>query len=686
MRFTIRLLSLALPLLAAVWLLMSSAEASAVYTRSVDLSGGERAALFPLPTTAGDTWTLRIDGTERAVSLEVLDPRSGAPAARTAFGLGGMHWTAPQTGVWSVRASIAGATKPLTLTLVARRQVDGDGHPSRPTAVSLSGANPATAQGAINWAGDADWFAVGMSARNSYTIYTMLGTLDATRGDILLPGDNAPMPLPLHQNGKTLFSAVSPEADGEALIRIAGLGEGVGSYVLGVTPRGDAPHPPVQTAAPPARENRLRGARAAAEPGELAFELIGDWGALDASRRVGVWLDTNADGRWDLALVTRDGWEARLWSVAERRWLAGATQVGSRGFDSLILRTSARGFGERVRWQAAAHHPQDGWQPGAAGVLEPQPPIPQRGGNWSVLSWLVAPAADRAAMLRTIGGGAQLEGQPVVVLDPGHGGRQLGASKHGLIESHSNWTITQAVREQLEAAGVHVVLTREGDTPASLNFSGDLGRPDLHARVETAHLAKADLFVSIHSNGAPDPRAAGLQAWVVSGLAGNLELNADLGQWMLDAMDARLGQLDYRVPSRLIGASCWTKLLGHCDPLYVLAPFLLVDHAAALAWDADPEAMGLSDDPWASPRTPDHPTNWRFTQGLPPIDLVDPQHWTGPASVFRGTMMPAVLLELLFISNETDAAVLRSPAGRDALAQGVADGIITWLRREDRLP
>ena len=685
MRAAIRLLSLALPLLAAAWLLAASAEAGAVYTRSVELSGGERAAVFPLPTTAGDTWTLRIDGTDRAVSLEVLDPRSGAPAARTAFGLGGMRWTAPQTGVWSVRASIAGSAKPLTLTLMAQRQVDGDGHPSRPTTVSLSGANPATAQGAINWAGDADWFAVGMSARNSYTIYTMLGTLNATRGDILLPGDDAPTPLPLHQNGKTLFRTVSPETDGAALIRIAGLGEGVGSYVLGVTPRGDAPHPPVQTAPTPAREDQLRGARAAAEPGELVFELRGEWGAFDASRRVGVWLDTNADGRWDVALITRDGWEVRRWSVAERRWSAGATQVGSRGFDSLILRTSARGFGERVRWQAAAHHPQRGWQPGAAGVLEPQPPIPRSGANWSVLSQLVAPPADRAAVLRALGVGAQLEGQPVVVLDPGHGGQQLGASKYGLIESHSNWTITQSVREQLEAAGVHVVLTREGDTPASLNFSGQLGRPDLHARIETAHLAQADLFVSIHSNGAPDPRAAGLQAWYFPAFAGN-RLNVELSRWMLDAMDARLRRLGYDQPSQLVDASCWTKLLGHCDPLYVLAPFLLVDHAAALAWDADPQAMELSGDPWAAPRPPDYPTNWRFTQGLPPIELADPQHWTGPASVFRGTMMPAVLLELLFISNKTDAALLRSPAGRDALAHGIAEGIITWLRREGRLP
>ena len=49
-------------------------------------------------------------------------------------------------------------------------------------------------------------------------------------------------------------------------------------------------------------------------------------------------------------------------------------------------------------------------------------------------------------------------------------------------------------------------------------------------------------------------------------------------------------------------------------------------------------------------------------------------------------MMPAALLELLYISHKVDAAVLRSESGRLAIARGVADGILTWLRRWGQLP
>ena len=88
----------------------------------------------------------------------------------------------------------------------------------------------------------------------------------------------------------------------------------------------------------------------------------------------------------------------------------------------------------------------------------------------------------------------------MVALDPGHGGEQTGPTCNGVVESHSNLVLTRDVAARLSAAGVHVVLTRDGDTLARLNFSGAPGRADRQARVELAHLAEAALFVSLHSN------------------------------------------------------------------------------------------------------------------------------------------------------------------------------------------
>lgn len=679
--------------LAAAWPATPTADAAggSEQRRPVELDGATGAARLPLAATAGETWRLRVEGALGRTGLSVVDPRSGAIAAQTANAAAGLRWSAPQTGIWRIEIRSAGQTQRQTVTLVAARASDIGGGPGRPVLVALNGRSPAIAQGAIDWPGDEDWFAVGMSAADSYTIYTVLGDLGATRGEVLLPGAAAPTPLGVHANGKTLYSELSPDRDGVARIRIFGTPGGVGAYALGVTPRVGARHPQPTEAA--REEHQLLGAQGTAEPGELVVNLRGDWGAIDDQRRVGVWLDSDADGDWDQIAVTRDGWRSRVWSIAERRWLEGGAWLGSSGFDSLILRIPTRGFAAQVRWRAAVRHSTDGWRSAsdASGLVEPRPPLPQRSTLWPIRQPSGTPR-QRQAALDAAGVGGQRPGQPVVALDPGHGGEQTGPSFNGVVESHSNLALAREIAARLEAAGVYVVLTRDGDTLARLNFSGAPGRADLHARIELAHLADADLFVSLHSNAAHNDWQRGLEAWYFPSPDGS-GANRALAQWILDAIAASLAQWGYDAPTIAYDSSCWEILEGHCDPLYVIAPFLLLDRQAALDWGLNPEAMELSGDPWAPPLPLRYPTGWTYTRGVGPIDLVDPQRpegqaggQAGPASVARGTMMPAVLLELLYMTHRSDAAVLRSEAGRAAIAEGVAQGILSWLRRGGRLP
>ena len=445
------------------------------------------------------------------------------------------------------------------------------------------------------------------------------------------------------------------------------------------------PNPPAPAAA--AREHQLRGASASTRSGELVVELRGDWAAFDAQRRAGVWLDTNADGGWDYVAVTRDGWRSQLWSIAERRWLAdapgGLAWVGSNGFDSLMLRIPTRGFGAQVRWRAAARHSEDGWRSasGAAGVVEPPPPIPQRAGLWPIDESGGRPG-QRDATLAAAGVGAQRAGQPVVALDPGHGGEQTGPTFNGVVESHSNLALARDVAARLRAAGVHVVLTRDGDTLARLNFSGAPGRADRQARVELAHLAEAALFVSLHSNARHNEHndwQRGLEAWYYPSPAGD-GANAALAQLLVDAVGASLAAWGYDSPSLVYDASCWEIIDDHCDPLYVVAPYLLLDYAAARDWGIDPAALGLSDDPWAAPLPLRYSSGGQYTKGVGPIDLVDPERQVGPASIVRGTMMPAVLLELLFMTHRGDAAAQRwRGASRRASSAGSA-AKVGWRR------
>ncbi|HIK45205.1 MAG TPA: N-acetylmuramoyl-L-alanine amidase, partial [Leptolyngbyaceae cyanobacterium M65_K2018_010] len=78
----------------------------------------------------------------------------------------------------------------------------------------------------------------------------------------------------------------------------------------------------------------------------------------------------------------------------------------------------------------------------------------------------------------------------VVVIDPGHGGRDPGAvGINGLQEKQVIFPISLRVAELLEQQGLVVVLTR-----------GDDSTLDLQGRVDIANRARGNLFVSIHAN------------------------------------------------------------------------------------------------------------------------------------------------------------------------------------------
>jgi N-acetylmuramoyl-L-alanine amidase len=82
------------------------------------------------------------------------------------------------------------------------------------------------------------------------------------------------------------------------------------------------------------------------------------------------------------------------------------------------------------------------------------------------------------------------DGRMVVVIDPGHGGRDPGAiGIGGLQEKDVILPISLQVARQLEQQGIQVILTRRGDYFI-----------DLQPRVDIAKQANADLFVSIHAN------------------------------------------------------------------------------------------------------------------------------------------------------------------------------------------
>ena len=83
-----------------------------------------------------------------------------------------------------------------------------------------------------------------------------------------------------------------------------------------------------------------------------------------------------------------------------------------------------------------------------------------------------------------------VKGNLVVCLDPGHGGKDDGASANGLVEKNLNLKIAQYAKAELETyAGVTVYMTRTGDNYLTLD-----------ERVAYATSVGANVFVSIHIN------------------------------------------------------------------------------------------------------------------------------------------------------------------------------------------
>ncbi|MBR6020613.1 MAG: N-acetylmuramoyl-L-alanine amidase [Lachnospiraceae bacterium] len=87
--------------------------------------------------------------------------------------------------------------------------------------------------------------------------------------------------------------------------------------------------------------------------------------------------------------------------------------------------------------------------------------------------------------------------QYVVVLDPGHGGNQPGASYDGRVEKTLNLKLAMLVRDYLTTHydNITVYMTREED----MRLSSDLGE-DLRKRVEIGVEKNADILVSLHLN------------------------------------------------------------------------------------------------------------------------------------------------------------------------------------------
>ena len=101
-----------------------------------------------------------------------------------------------------------------------------------------------------------------------------------------------------------------------------------------------------------------------------------------------------------------------------------------------------------------------------------------------------------------------------VVIDVGHGGNDPGKiGVDNVKEKDVNLQIALCLKAQLQARGVKVILTREGDVCLATNGATNKKVSDMHNRVSLINASGADYMISIHQNSYPEAEISGPQVF-----------------------------------------------------------------------------------------------------------------------------------------------------------------------------
>lgn len=219
-----------------------------------------------------------------------------------------------------------------------------------------------------------------------------------------------------------------------------------------------------------------------------------------------------------------------------------------------------------------------------------------------------------------------------VVVDAGHGGKDPGAIGHrGLKESFITLDIARRVAKNFEELGIRAVLTRDTDEFISLQ-----------RRTEIASQANADLFISIHANAHKNRRSHGVEVYYAAPLS------------LEDKLEAQR-----RVNEKKL-FSAVNMQTTNPDVRGIVADMLYAYRLSLSPGLADSVARGMSSEISCEPRGS------------------KPQRYY----VLRNTLVPAVLIEVGFITNPTEAGLLQDKGYRQKIADAVTRNVLRCANDE----
>lgn len=224
--------------------------------------------------------------------------------------------------------------------------------------------------------------------------------------------------------------------------------------------------------------------------------------------------------------------------------------------------------------------------------------------------------------------------RPIVVLDAGHGGKDPGAGANGIREKDVTLKAVKILKRKLEARGFDVRATRITDVYLQLG-----------ERTAFANDNDANVFVSLHCNAMPKgKRAAGLEFYIMALPSDKDAMRLAVYENKELTQDGNTGEAEKKSDRK---TTLLLKILGDMQQNHK------IDDSTQFA-----EAL------YKSARA----------SGINPRKVAQ-----APFFVLRGAGMPAVLIEMGYLTDKEDAAKLRSDAYLSKLCDSFADGIAAYI-------
>lgn len=220
-------------------------------------------------------------------------------------------------------------------------------------------------------------------------------------------------------------------------------------------------------------------------------------------------------------------------------------------------------------------------------------------------------------------------GVRTVLIDPGHGGKDPGTHHNGIREKTLTLDIAKRVGSILSRHGLKVRYTRLSDTWVTLE-----------QRADKVRTAKADLFVSIHVNANRSPNVQGFETYY-------LDVSRTSSATRLAAVENALRDRGRKTREKLPPSRLFR---------------IQKQESRHLARNIHENTLKLA-----------RRRNYRTADG---------GIKTAPFHVLRRSGVPGALIEIGYCTHKEEAKRLALPAYRAVLAQGIAEGILTYVGRK----